>query len=306
MPDAASIHKSVMLEEAMTWLAPVDGGRYLDGTLGLGGHTEAILRRAPQSQVCGLDQDREALELARERLAPFGSRVHLFHMRFGEFENALEELGWNLINGAILDLGVSSLQLDRPERGFSFRGAGPLDMRMDQESGARSAWHLVNRGTHAQLRDCLAGYGEETQAGRIARHIMEARGKGPIDTTDQLADIIRNAYPAAWRRSARRHPATKTFQALRMAVNDEPGQLKLFLDHIWSRIAAGGRLVVISFHSLEDRMVKQALRAKARADGEGGIGLLFKKPLSPGESELQDNPRAGSAKLRAAVKLGEE
>lgn len=296
--EIAKIHAPVMLDEAMAALEPQPGGHYLDCTLGLGGHTEAILARAAGSQVCGLDQDSEALELARERLREFGSRVHYFHTRFGDFETALAELGWTQVDGALVDLGVSSLQLDRAERGFSFRQDGPLDMRMDQASGRPGAWQLVNRGSHAQLRDCIAALGEEPQAGRIARHIVEERQKQAIDTTSRLAGVIWSAYPPAWRKSARRHPATKTFQALRMAVNEEPEQLKLFLEHIWDWLAIGGRVVVISFHSLEDRMVKQAFRARAGAIAR----ILYKKPLVPSESELAANPRAASAKLRAAEK----
>lgn len=289
----------------MQWLAPRPGGLYLDGTLGMGGHAEAILSRAPDSQLCGLDQDCEALEIAGGRLAPFGGRAHLFHERFGDFANALAKLGWEKLDGAILDLGVSSLQLDKAERGFSFRSCGPLDMRMNPVPGGKSAWHLVNRGSHAELRDCIATYGEEPQAGRIARYIIEARQKQPIDTTEQLAAIARSAYPPAWRGSARRHPATRTFQALRMAVNDEIGQLKLFLDQIFDYLAINGRLVIISFHSLEDRMVKQALRRRSQSAEEAEIKLLFKKPLAPSDSEAAANPRSASAKMRAAEKVAE-
>jgi len=305
MTDINNIHTPVMLEEVISYTAHKRGGRYLDGTLGLGGHAEAILECVPDSHVCALDQDCEALELARERLARFGKRAHLFHMRFGEFGSALENLGWSKIDGAILDLGVSSLQLDRPERGFSFRASGPLDMRMDQKSGCKSAWHLVNRGSYAELRDCLAIFGEEPQAGRIARYIVEAREKKLVESTTELAEIVRKAYSPAWRRTSRRHPATKAFQALRMAVNDESGQLKLFLEDIWKWLADGARLVVISFHSIEDRLVKQAMCAKARQDENGRIRLLFKKPLTPSEGELSANPRSGSAKMRVAEKVTE-
>lgn len=295
------IHAPVMLDKVIAGIEPVAGGLYLDGTLGLGGHAAALLERAPQSQLCGLDQDAEALAIARERLAPFAGRVHLFQTQYAAFPQALEELGWNSINGALLDLGVSSLQLDRPERGFSFRESGPIDMRMDQNSGRESAWRLVNRGSHSELRDCLATLGEEPQAGRIARRIIEERQKKPIEDTLELAEIIRSAYPPAWRRSARRHPATRSFQALRMAVNDELGQLKRFLAEIPAWLAPGARLAIISFHSLEDRLVKHAIRRWSENGGE--FRAITKKPLVPEVQEVKSNPRASSAKLRIAEKL---
>lgn len=289
----------------MAALNPQAGGCYLDGTLGLGGHSGAILERAPQSQVCGLDQDCEALALARQRLASYGERIHFSHLRFAEFAGALRLLSWPKLNGAILDLGVSSLQLDQPERGFSFRSKGPLDMRMDPSSISARAWDMVNRASHAELRDCFATLGEDPQAGRIARFIIEERQKQPINDTARLAEIICNAYPPAWRRSARRHPATRAFQALRMAVNDELGQLRLFLDRIWSWIVPGGRLVIISFHSLEDRLVKISMRERSLPRDNPEIQVLYKKPLCPDQTEISANPRSASAKLRAAEKLRE-
>ncbi|WP_288907958.1 16S rRNA (cytosine(1402)-N(4))-methyltransferase RsmH, partial [uncultured Desulfovibrio sp.] len=268
-------------------------------------------------ELCGLDRDAEALELARQRLAPFGDRAHFFHCQYSEFAQALDQLGWDRIDGALLDIGVSSLQLDEPERGFSFHGDGPLDMRMDPQPGLPSAWHWVNRESFARLKECIATLGEEPQAGRIARVIVEARQKASIDTTAELAALVEKAYPAAWRARARRHPATRTFQALRMAVNDELGELRRFLDGILSRLSLGGRLAVITFHSLEDRMVKQAMRHWA----EGcrcprhvpvcvcrhvpEVRLLHKKPLQADAEELARNPRASSAKLRAVEKIAE-
>lgn len=314
-PDGTPRHVPVLPEETLEALAPVRGGRYLDGTVGLGGHAKAVLEAAPESEVCGLDRDREALALARERLAPFGERVHLFHSRYSEFAAALQELGWESVNGALLDIGVSSLQLDEAERGFSFCGDGPLDMRMDPSSGERSAWHWVNREPFGRLRECIATLGEEPQAGRIARAIVEARQKAPIATTAELAALVERAYPAAWRARARRHPATRTFQALRMAVNDELGELRRFLDRILAWLPLGGRLVVITFHSLEDRMVKHAMRhwaegcrcprhvAVCRCGHVPEVRLLSKKPLSASGAELAVNPRASSAKLRAVEKI---
>ena len=307
----------VLPTQVLEALAPRPGGRYLDGTLGLGGHAAAVLAAAPAVELCGLDRDAEALELARQRLAPFGDRAHFFHCRYSEFAQALDQLGWDRIDGALLDIGVSSLQLDEPERGFSFHGDGPLDMCMDPQPGLPSAWHWVNRESFARLKECIATLGEEPQAGRIARVIVEARQKASIDTTAELAALVEKAYPAAWRARARRHPATRTFQALRMAVNDELGELRRFLDGILSRLSLGGRLAVITFHSLEDRMVKQAMRHWA----EGcrcprhvpvcvcrhvpEVRLLHKKPLQADAEELARNPRASSAKLRAVEKIAE-
>lgn len=306
--ESAPTHIPVMLQETLADLAPTPGGRYLDGTVGLGGHAFAILSAYPDIELCGLDQDNEALELAKIRLACFGDRVHLFHLQYGDFPNALKTLGWTHLNGALLDLGVSSLQLDKPERGFSFRQSGPLDMRMDQASGRKNAWHLINRASHAELRECLATLGEDPQAGRIARHIIEERQKAPIDDTARLAEIIFKAYPPAWRKSSRRHPATRAFQALRMAVNGELEQLEHFLNIIPDWLEPDGRLVIISFHSLEDRLVKRAMRAwsqgKYANHSEGEFGkaqIVHKKPLQPADDEIKANPRASSAKLRAAL-----
>lgn len=301
MEDLAAIHVPVMLEEVLAGLSPRTDGRYLDGTLGIGGHAQAVLEAAPGSRLCGLDQDEEALELARRRLEHFGGRVHSFHLPFSEFETALSDLHWESIEGALLDLGVSSLQLDLPRRGFSFRESGPLDMRMDVNGGKKSAWHLVNRAPYAELRDCFATLGEDPQAGRIARHIVDARQKASIDDTATLAEIIWRAYPPAWRRSARRHPATRAFQALRMVVNDELGELERFLARIPDWLSSGGRLVIISFHSLEDRLVKRAMKrwVSERED----MRIITRKPLVPDEQEVARNPRASSAKLRIAEKI---
>lgn len=310
-------HVPVLREEVLEALAPVPGGRYLDGTVGLGGHARAILEAAPESRLCGLDRDTEALALARERLASFGDRVRLFHRRYSEFAGALEELGWDTVDGALIDIGVSSLQLDEAGRGFSFLGDGPLDMRMDAASGGRSAWHWVNRENFGSLKECIATLGEEPQAGRIARAIVDARQKAPIDTTGELAALVEQAYPPAWRAKARRHPATRTFQALRMAVNDELGELGRFLDGILAWLPLGGRLVVITFHSLEDRMVKHAMRHWAegcrcprhvpvcRCGHVPEVRLLVKKPVMASAAEVAANPRASSAKLRAVEKIAD-
>lgn len=314
---AAARHIPVLPVETLAALAPRANGRYLDGTLGLGGHAEAVLSAAPNVHLCGLDRDEEALAAARARLAPYSGQTHFFHSRYSDFATALASLGWDKVDGALLDIGVSSMQLDEDERGFSFNGDGPLDMRMDQHSTELSAWHLVNRESFAALKECIAVLGEEPQAGRIAGRIVEARQKSPIDTTAELAAVVEKAYPPAWRAKARKHPATRTFQALRMAVNDELGELRRFLDSILQWLPLGGRLAVITFHSLEDRMVKQAMRRWAEAcrcprhvmrcvcGHEPEVRILHKKPLQAGPDELAVNPRAGSAKLRAIEKIAE-
>lgn len=321
--NAADLHIPVLMKETLAALQPVlDAGRgrpvrILDGTLGMAGHSCAMLRAAPRAELCALDRDEEALELARRRLEPFGGRVHTYHCRYSQFGEALDDLGWDRVDAVLLDIGVSSLQLDEAERGFSFYGDGPLDMRMDQHSGAPSAWHWVNRENFDRLKECIATLGEEPQAGRIARAIVDARQKSPIDTTAQLAALVEKAYPPAWRAKARRHPATRTFQALRMAVNDELGELRRFLDAILGRLSLGGRLAVISFHSLEDRIVKSELAAAAKGcdcppsfpvcvcGKKPLVKLVPRKPILPSARELEENPRARSAKLRVAEKLPE-
>ncbi|MDR3357828.1 MAG: 16S rRNA (cytosine(1402)-N(4))-methyltransferase RsmH [Desulfovibrio sp.] len=310
-------HTPVLLPQTLEALAPYAGGRYLDGTLGLGGHSEALLAAAPGIEICGLDRDGAALDLARERLAPFGRRMHFFHSRYSRFAGALRELGWDRVDGALLDIGVSSLQLDENERGFSFMNDALLDMRMDRRSEDLSAWHWVNQASFERLRECIATLGEDPRADRIARSIVDARREKPIRGTAELASLVERAYPSAWRRKSRRHPATRTFQALRMAVNDELGELGLFLRRILAYLPVGGRLAVITFHSLEDRLVKQAVRRwmeGCRCPGHAAVcvcghqpevRVLHKKPLRAGADELVSNPRAGSAKLRAVEKIAE-
>ena len=312
---ASTRHVPVLPAETLEALDPRAGGRYLDGTLGMGGHAAAVLSAAPGSELCGLDRDEQALDLARARLAPFGGRAHFFHCRYSRFAEALKELQWDKVDGALLDIGVSSLQLDENERGFSFYGDGPLDMRMDQHSGELSAWHWVNRESFARLKECIATLGEEPQAGRIARVIVEARQKAPIDSTAELAALVEKAYPPAWRAKARRHPATRTFQALRMAVNDELGELRRFLDQILAWLPVGGRLAVITFHSLEDRIVKDTFASMANrctcppdlpvcvCGKEPILKVVTRKPILPTPEEIESNPRARSAKLRVAQKL---
>ena len=311
-------HIPVLRDAVVEALAPCAGGRYLDGTLGFAGHARAVLEAAGgDAELCGLDRDGEALERARAHLASYGGRAHLFPLRHSPFPEAPAELGWDRLDGALIDIGVSSMQLDNGARGFSFHADAPLDMRMDQLSGGESAWHLVNRGHFDMLKDIIARFGEDPQAGRIARAIVEARQQGPVNTTGELARIVSRAYPAAWRAKARNHPATRTFQALRMAVNDELGELERFLDAILGRLKPGGRLAVITFHSLEDRMVKHAMRHWAEGcrcprylpecvcGHQPEVRILYKKPVTADDAELARNPRAGCAKLRAVEKLAE-
>ncbi len=305
-----------MLEEVVEQLRPQPGKRFLDGTVGLGGHSFALLERAGAgASLLGLDRDPEALELARKRLEPFGDRVALFQLRYSQFEAALDELGWDTVDGVVLDLGGSSLQLDAPERGFSFLRDGPLDMRMGSELGEPSVADLVNRASYGDLARIIGKLGEEPLAGRIARFIVRARDARPIETTLELAAVVEDAYPAKRRREGRTHPATKTFQALRMAVNKELDELDFFLRRIPDRLAPEGRIAVISFHSLEDRMVKQAFRKEASpcecpprapycvCGKQPRLRVLTRKPLSPSEREVARNNRARSAKLRVAEKL---
>lgn len=285
----------------------------MDGTLGLGGHSEAILK-TPDTQVLGLDRDLSALERARERLAPFGARAILRHSCYSDFAAQLEAIGWTKLDGALLDLGVSSLQLDDPSRGFSFLHDGPLDMRMNQageaNSDLNSAFGLVHSLNFEALRKIIEEYGEEPLAAPIARAIIAAREHG-LRSTLELAKVVENAYPAKWRATARRHPATRTFQALRMAVNAELAELASFLERMADYLAPGGRLVIISFHSLEDRIVKQAFRKGAEScrcpkhlpvcvcEGKAVYRLLTKKAVLPSKAECEKNPRASSAKMRA-------
>jgi 16S rRNA (cytosine1402-N4)-methyltransferase len=314
--DPASIHTTVLLHEVIEWLRPVPGGRYLDGTLGMGGHSLALMERAGQgAELAGLDRDRSALALAGERLVELGGRAHLFHLPFSRFEEALDDLGWETVDGAVLDLGVSSLQLDEAQRGFSFIGDGPLDMRMDPDSGP-SAEELVNTLKHGELARIIRVYGEDPLAGKIASAILRARDKGAITRTLQLAEIVRLAYPPKMRHTARNHPATRTFQGLRIAVNRETEELEYYLKTIVGRLAPGARLAIISFHSLEDRAVKHAFRDAAKGchcpphqlhctcGGTPALKVLTRKPQLPSDDEMAANPRSRSAKLRVAERLG--
>jgi 16S rRNA (cytosine1402-N4)-methyltransferase len=288
-----SAHVPVLLEPALEMLGVRPGGFYVDGTVGLGGHAVEVLRRsAPSGRLLGLDRDAETLARARERLAPFGDRARLVH---ADWRTLPDRLGDERPDGVLLDLGVSSLQLDTPERGFSFRADGPLDMRMDRSAGLTAA-DLVNRLPERELADLIYRYGEERASRRIARAIVRARQKAHLRTTGELAAVVRAAAGRA--RKPGRDPATLTFQALRIHVNRELEGLADALAAIAHRLAAGGRLVVIAFHSLEDREVKNALRDLAR----GEFRLLTRKPVRPADEETARNPRARSARLRALAR----
>lgn len=280
--------------EAMELLAVRPGGLYVDGTLGLGGHAAEILRRsAPEGRVIGFDRDAEALGHAREALEPFAPRVRFVH---GDFREAPAVLGAAKADGILLDLGTSSLQLDSAERGFSFRADGPLDMRMDRSAGMTAA-DLVNRLPEDELANLIYRLGEEPASRRIARAIVAARQRRHFETTGELAEVVRRSAGRSRRRGL--DPATCTFQALRIAVNGELDGLEGALESLAHCLNPGGRLVVIAFHSLEDRPVKQTFRGLAAG---GGFALLTKKPVRPGEAETRQNPRARSARLRALLR----
>jgi 16S rRNA (cytosine1402-N4)-methyltransferase len=286
-------HTPVLTAEVLELLHPRAGGRYLDATVGLGGHAAALLDAAgPDATLVGLDRDAEALALAGGRLAAHGARVRLLHGRYEAMGELLPTD--DRFDGILFDLGVSSAQLDTAERGFAFTHDGPLDMRMDRSQGETAAELLARLPEH-ELADLIFQFGEERFSRRIARRIIEAQAVEPIRTTGGLAQVVSRAIPRArWPRGI--HPATRTFQALRIAVNEELAGLGGALEQAADLLAPGGRLAAISFHSLEDRIVKQTWRGLAAA---GRVRVLTKRPIGPGEAEAAVNPRARSAKLRA-------
>lgn len=307
-------HVTVLLQEAVAALQVKPGGVYLDGTLGGGGHTEAILRQSgPDGVVYGIDRDRDALRAAGERLAAFGERLKPLHGNFHDAKALLAAQGVAQLDGAVLDLGVSSYQFDEGERGFSFQEDAYLDMRMDQSCG-RTAADLCNTLSGEELTRIIRDYGEERWAARIAAFILQAREKKPVETTGELVSIIKAAIPKGARRDGP-HPARRTFQALRIAVNDELEPLSQALEELVSLLAPGGRLAVITFHSLEDRIVKQTFKRlqnpctcppKAPVCTCGKLPVaqvVTRKPILPSLAEVEQNPRSRSAKLRVAQKL---
>ncbi len=294
----AILHEPVLRTESVDWLEPAGRGLIVDCTVGTGGHTAALLG-AGATQVLGLDRDADVIRLAHERLAEWKDRVKLVHADYRSFDDVLDQLGVDQVDGALADLGHSSVQLDTPGRGFSFRRDDPLDMRMDRSQGQTLA-ELLAGATPDALADVIFKYGEERHSRRIARAIVTAWTEAGIETTAELARIVRRAV--RYRGRSRIDPATRTFQALRIWVNRELDGLDVFLRSVARRLRAGARLVVISFHSLEDRIVKYTLRELERG-GEVAIQVLTRKPVRPGEDEVGRNPRARSAKLRAAARV---
>jgi 16S rRNA (cytosine1402-N4)-methyltransferase len=275
------------------------GAVVVDGTLGLGGHSAMIAAKiGVQGHLIGIDQDARAIALARLRLKDFKGRLDIVKSNFSKLDEVLKGLGVEAVDGILLDLGVSSLQLDDPQRGFSFRSDGPLDMRMDGDAGT-TAEELVNELPEKELADLIFHYGEERFSRRIAQRIVTARAGQRIRTTGELADIVLRSLPRGYQRD-KLHPATRTFQAIRIAVNRELEVLEEALVQAFKHLKIGGRIAVIAFHSLEDRIVKEKFRALAR---EGSAVLLTKKPLRPTESEAADNPRSRSARLRVLERI---
>jgi 16S rRNA (cytosine1402-N4)-methyltransferase len=302
-------HLPVLYHEIINILAPQAGGRYVDGTVGAGGHAHGILEAsAPSGQLLGFDLDPQALALAQEKLSPFGARAILKQASYATLTEQLETMGWITINGIVIDLGVSSMQFDTVERGFSFRTEAPLDMRFSPD-GYVTAADLVNGLSERELADIIYKYGEERKSRQIARAIVARR---PINTTTQLANIIVRVVRF---KKGQVHPATRTFQALRIAVNNELQAVEQVLPQAITALAPGGRLAVISFHSLEDRLVKQFFRQESQdcicpprqpvctCDHKASIREISRRPIRPEDTETATNPRARSAKLRVAEKL---
>ncbi|MDQ1674498.1 MAG: rRNA (cytosine1402-N4)-methyltransferase, partial [Frankiaceae bacterium] len=308
-------HVPVMLDRIVALLAPAlqePGAVVVDGTLGLGGHAQALLRAAPQARLVGLDRDPQALAAAGERLAEFRQRIELVPAVYDELPAVLEDIGITTVSSVLLDLGVSSLQLDEVQRGFSYARNAPLDMRMDQTAG-RTAADIVNGYAPGDLTRVLRIYGEERFARRIVSAIVERRSKGPLTDTAELAELVRTAVPAATRRTGG-HPAKRTFQALRIEVNRELEALEGVMPAAVAALAPGGRIAVLAYHSLEDRIVKQVLAAGAHPDVPPDLPvipahmaptlrLLTRGAERPSDPELEVNPRAASARLRAAERI---
>ena len=289
------MHIPVLAAELVDLLNPRSGGIYVDCTLGAGGHTLAILERCGDCFVVGLDVDPDALSLAKERLVMYerSGKVRIFRRSYTELPSILRELGIDEVDGIVADLGVSSIQLGNPLRGFSFNREGPLDMRMDP-SQEKTAWDVINKYPEEKLAKIIREYGEERFARRIARSIVNSR---PINTTLQLVEAIRRAIPPSERRKRKRHFATKTFQAIRIEVNGELENVRKLLESSVDLLKIGGRLAVITFHSLEDRIVKRFFKESEK------LKVLTKKPVVPSDEEKRKNPRARSAKLRVAERI---
>jgi 16S rRNA (cytosine1402-N4)-methyltransferase len=310
---AENLHQPVLLAETIKLLNPQTDEIFVDATLGLGGHTEAILS-ASRAKVIGIDQDLQAIEFAKERLEKFGERTQIFHSNFSEIKQVLKDSGVEKIDGVLADLGVSSLQFDSETRGFSFRFDAPLDMRMNADDDVETAAELLENLSEEEIADIIFRYGEERFSRRIARRIVWKREIGePVKTTKELAETVEKAVGRG--KKDKIHPATRTFQALRIAVNGELEILEQFIRDSVDILKENGRLVLITFHSLEDRIVKQTMQKlsgkcfcppripQCVCGAEKKVEILTRKPLVPEEKELQENPRARSAKLRACRKL---
>ena len=307
-------HEPVMVRQCIEGLAVKPDGIYADGTLGGGGHSSAICERlSGRGTLIGIDRDRDALKAASERLKKYDCSKHFVQSNYSDIKQVLEELGVDKIDGALLDLGVSSFQLDNPERGFSYMNDAPLDMRMSRDDDF-TAYDVVNEYGRGELTEVISKYGEERWASRIADFIVKGRGDKPIETTSELVELIKAAIPASARRTGP-HPAKRTFQAIRIEVNDELGQLQRAVEEFLDVLNTGGRLCVITFHSLEDRIVKDIFNRRANpctcpkefpicvCGKKADIKKITGKPLIPSEEETENNPRARSAKLRIAEKL---
>ncbi len=301
-------HRPVLYQETIEYLTPKNFGYYLDCTAGAGGHAEGILQASsPGGKLVALDLDPTAVQLTRERLQPFGDRAIVIHGSYSDAARILQRTGWDSVDGILMDLGVSSMQLDQQERGFSFRYDAPLDMRFDPTTG-QSAAELVNTISEKDLADIIWRYGEERLSRRIARKIVENR---PIETTFQLAEVVRSAVG---RGRSKIDPATRTFQAIRIAVNDELRVVEEAIPNLIALLTPGGRLAVISFHSLEDRLVKQAFKRESidcicppeqvicTCGHRASVKILTSRPITASEEEIKENPRARSAKLRVVEK----
>jgi 16S rRNA (cytosine1402-N4)-methyltransferase len=311
---AQNLHRSVLLAEVIELIGANRGGLFVDTTLGLGGHAEAILDSSPVNKVIAIDQDEQAMDLAKPRLEKFGGRITFVHANFASIKDVLQSMGHDKVDGILADLGVSSLQLDSEERGFSFRFDAPLDMRMDQSSDDPTAADLLKTLSEWEIADIIYRFGEERHSRRIAKRIVEKREAGsPVTTTTELAELVERSV----RRSRRDkiHPATRTFQALRIAVNRETEILEQFLIDAIESLNPDGRVAIITFHSLEDRIVKQVFNKMSGkcscpprlpqcvCGATKSVEILTRKPVIAGEAEIEVNPRSRSAKLRVAKKV---
>ena len=311
---SAAGHVPVMLKQSLELLDPQPGGRYIDATFGGGGHSRAILEASnPDGTLLALDADPAAIKRAEPLQHVYGDRLTVRHGNFGELRTVADGAGFVPADGVLMDLGLSSFQFDDPERGFSFESDARLDMRLDTTSTGATAWDIVNTWDESEIIEILFSYGEESRARRIVRELIRERGERPIETARDLAALVERAVGG--RRGARIHPATKTFQAVRIAVNRELDVLRAALESAVAVLRAGGRIIVISFHSLEDRIVKQFFQREARdcvcppdipvcrCDHKAQVRILTRRPVTPDEGEVERNPRSRSAKLRAAERL---